>query len=171
MFRVLVPALAVFCLPLAAQAQTLRPATPPQPPPRTAATEMHAPCAMTDGADSCARVLACVGDRGTWFAGRALGRGAGDLSGAMSDGTACTGQWTERNWFGLGQADITCTNGETGRVYFNYQDRWTGTATGSGKMSGGDRIEVWSGNRVPEFLQNSTGLPALPCGETAIPIS
>ena len=171
MFRVLVPALAALCLPLAAAAQSLRPATPALPVPDPARSALQAPCAMTEGTDNCARVLACVGDDGIWFAGRAFGRGNGDLSGAMSNGTACTGRWTERNWFGAGQADVTCTNGQTGRVYFTYQDRWTGTATGNGEMSGGQRIEMWSGNRVPEFLQNTTGKPALPCGDAAIPIS
>ncbi|MBZ4021321.1 hypothetical protein CKO11_02450 [Rhodobacter sp. TJ_12] len=126
---------------------------------------------MTETVENCARILACVGDSGLWFAGRAIGRGAGVLKGALSDGETCGGTWTERNWFGAGQADVTCSNGASGRVYFTYQDRWTGTATGNGTLSDGNRIEMWSGNRVPEFLENTTGKPALPCGEAAIPIS
>ena len=175
MFRVLVPALAACCLCLPTHAQELRPVAPPvappAPPPISAQSELQAPCAMTEGADNCARILACIGDGGTWFAGRAIGRGAGKLVGVMSNGATCTGHWTERNWFGAGQADVACSNGETGRVYFTYQDRWTGTATGNGKMSGGARLESWSGNRVPEFMTQTTGKPALPCGETAVPIS
>ncbi|SOC09901.1 hypothetical protein SAMN05877809_10527 [Rhodobacter sp. JA431] len=172
MLRPLIPALAALGLfATSVPAQELRPVQPKPADDRTAATELHAPCEMTEDSESCSRVLACVGESGLWFAGRAIGRGTGVLRGALSNGVTCGGTWTESNWFGAGQADVTCSNGETGRVYFTYQDRWTGTATGNGSMSGGNRIEIWSGNRVPEFLQNTTGQPALPCGEAAIPIS
>lgn len=79
-------------------------------------------CPLTDDNSNCTRVLACIGDQGRWFHGRSFGRGAGWLSGVTDDGATCTGTWVQQNAFGLGQADVTCSDGMTVTVYYYYQD-------------------------------------------------
>ena len=72
---------------------------------------------MTGDDSNCVRVVACIGDQGVWFNGRAFGRGEGTFSGTTSTGLMCGGTWMSRNAFGLGQGDITCENGQKGRVF------------------------------------------------------
>lgn len=43
-----------------------------------------------------------------------------------------------RNAFGLGQADGMCEYGRKGRVFYTYQDEYTGTAVGQGAMHSGE---------------------------------
>ena len=38
-------------------------------------------CPMTADDSNCVRVVACIGDEGVWFNGRAFGRGEGTFSG------------------------------------------------------------------------------------------
>ncbi|OUD09020.1 hypothetical protein BVC71_09915 [Marivivens niveibacter] len=130
-------------------------------------------CHLTDDNNNCNRVVACVGNEGTWFNGRAFGRGEGEFSGKMSDGTECNGTWMSQNWMGLGQADVTCENGNKGRVYYTYQDPYTGTAVGRGSMADGTPIRIWSGTHVLEYLRGDTGerIAYLPCAGGDIPIS
>ena len=162
----------LMCLAAPACAEGLHPVVPEgRPAALDARGELQAPCEMTDDKDNCVRVLACIGDEGRWFAGRASGRGKGELEGADSNGLRCRGEWTSRNWFGAGQARVECSDGSAGTVIYTYQDEYTGTATGSGRMSTGQTIQSWSGNHVPEFLTRETGRPALPCGSAPVPIS
>lgn len=121
---------------------------------------------------SCAPIVACVGDE-LWFSGRAIGRGHGILSGFLSDSATCSGTWMSRNAFGLGQADVSCDNGLSARVFFTYQDSRTGTATGAGIATDLRRIKVWSGHNIRQFLSESSGQvnPKLMCGDQEIPIS
>ena len=74
-------------------------------------------------------------------------------------------QWVSRNFFGLGQAEVTCENGQTGRVLYTYQDEHTGTAVGQGSMHSGEKIKIWSGTNVLEYLRGDTGelIAYLPC--------
>jgi len=138
-----------------------------------ATAQAHTSCAPAEDQSDCVRVVACVGEEGLWFNGRAFGRGAGDFSGALSDGTACTGTWMSRNFLGLGQADVACENGMTGRVYYTYQDSYTGTALGQGLANDGRRIRIWSGTNVLAYLRGQTGEPVatLPCTPEGIPMS
>ena len=55
-----------------------------------------------------------------------------------------------RNAFGLGQADVMCEGGRKGRVFYTYQDEYTGTAVGQGAMHSGEKIAIWSGTNVLE---------------------
>lgn len=130
-------------------------------------------CPMTADQTNCVRILACYGEAGRWFHGRAFGRGEGTLAGVMDDGVSCTGTWTSRNIVGLGQADVTCDDGATIRVIYYYQDEWTGTATGRGLSSTGARVASWSGEHVLEYFRNGspTGEARLRCGEYDIPLS
>ncbi len=130
-------------------------------------------CSLTDDQKNCNRVVACVGDDGLWFNGRAFGRGEGTFSGTLSDGTNCGGDWVSRNLFGVGEAHITCEDGQKGTVFYTYQDAYTGTALGQGVMLNGDAIRIWSGNNVLEYLKAQTGerIALLPCSGGDIPIS
>jgi hypothetical protein len=131
------------------------------------------PCDLTDDQSSCSRVLACFGDQGRWFEGRAFGRGMGTLSGTVNDGVGCAGIWTSENADGVGEAQVRCEDGLKVTVLFTYQDSYTGTTTGEGVASTGVAVKTWSGLHVPEFLrsQSKTGEAALPCGAVEIPIS
>lgn len=133
--------------------------------PNTLIAQSNTYCPMTSDRQNCVRVLACIGDEGVWFNGRAFGRGEGTFSGTTSDGQQCAGTWVSRNFFGLGQADVTCENGQTGRVLYTYQDEHTGTAVGQGSMHSGEKIKIWSGTNVLEYLRGDTGerIAYLPC--------
>ena len=74
-------------------------------------------CPMTTDDSNWVRVVACLGDEGVWFNGRAFGRGEGTFSGTTSTGMMCEGMWMSRNAFGLGQADVMCGDGRNGRVF------------------------------------------------------
>lgn len=129
-------------------------------------------CPLTDGQASCSRVLACVGDQGRWFHGRAFGRGAGRVAGVMSDGVQCEGHWVSRNWAGLGQADVTCSDGAQISVIYTYQDAYSGTATGRGQSSTGEAVQIWSGENVLGYLDALTGrMRVLPCAAGDLLIS
>lgn len=130
-------------------------------------------CPLTDDNSSCTRVLACIGDEGRWFHGRSFGRGSGWLTGTTDDGVTCTGNWVSQNTFGLGQADVTCSDGMAVTVYYFYQDPYTGTATGRGLSNRGDLVQSWSGTHVlSNFAQGRpTAQARLRCGAHDIPLS
>ena len=96
-------------------------------------------CPRTADDSNCVRVVACIGDEGVWFNGRAFGRGEGTFSGTKSTGLMCEGTWMSRNAFGLGQADVMCEDGRKGRVFYTYQDEYTGTAVGQARCILGKR--------------------------------
>lgn len=124
-----------------------------------------APCETTDDQGNCVRILACIGREGRWFQGRSFGRGAGTLAGTISDGAACNGEWVESNRMGVGQADVSCDDGMAVRVFFTYQERFTGTTIGRGLSNRGEMVKAWSGLHVLDYLEEETGKPnALPCG-------
>lgn len=153
MFRRLLPALAFLATP--------------------AFAETGLPCAVTPDETSCSKIFACLGDQGRWFQGRAIGRGTGVFDGKTDDGIACTGQWTNSNAAGVGQADMTCSDGMTGVVYYYLQDGYTGTGIGRGTTSTGDAIESWTGEHVLEFFKrrSPSATATLKCGDLEIPLS
>lgn len=53
-----------------------------------------------------------------------------------------------RNTFGLGKADIIFEDGRKGRVFYTYQDIYTGTAVGQGAIHPGEKIKICSGTNV-----------------------
>ena len=139
----------------------------------SAMAEEAALCPMTDDQANCVRVLACIGDQGRWFHGRAFGRGEGMLAGVVNDGVLCQGTWTSRNAMGLGQADVVCDDGAAIRVIYFYQDEYSGTAIGRGESDRGDLVQSWSGEHVLDYFRNGDpGAEAvLKCGALEIPIS
>ncbi|WP_305249204.1 hypothetical protein [Pseudotabrizicola sp.] len=93
------------------------------PPLLVAATPVFAEvdlCPMTDDGANCVRILACIGEQGRWFHGRAFGRGEGTLAGVVNDGATCAGDWTSRNAFGTGQANVVCDDGMSATVIYFY---------------------------------------------------
>ena len=130
-------------------------------------------CSMTNDQENCNRVVACVGSEGLWFNGRAFGRGEGTFAGTLSDGTLCSGTWMSRNLLGLGQADVSCEGGREGRLFYTYQDSYTGPAIGQGLMNTGEAVKIWSGNNVLAYLRGDTGerIAILPCGDGVLLIS
>ena len=130
-------------------------------------------CPMTDDQANCVRILACIGEQGRWFHGRALGRGQGTLAGVVNDGVHCAGTWTSRNAFGTGQANVVCDDGMEATVIYFYQDQYTGTAEGKGISNREEVVTAWSGENVLEYFRdgNPTAQAMLKCGSFDIPLS
>lgn len=130
-------------------------------------------CHNTGEANNCAQVLACIGDDGLWFRGRAVGWNEGILGGHLSDGTACSGEWGRGGWFGRSlDATLSCTDGRTGSFRYTAQDSVTGTGIAHGRMSDGAGVQAWTGANVLDYLTpEGERYALLPCGPTAIPIS
>ena len=134
-----------------------------------AATECRA---VPGDPDSCVRVLACVGDAGVYFDGKAKGWDEGSVSGQLSDGTVCQGHWDSRGPFNTGRSWLSCEGGLDVNVLYFSQDPQTGTVIGSGKVSDGRSVQVWSGKNVLKFLTEDGAVSArLPCGGGDILIS
>ena len=138
--------------------------------PQSLSAQSATHCPMTADDSNCVRVVACIGDEGVWFNGHALGRGEGTFSGTTSTDLMCEGTWMSCNAFGLGQADVMCEDGSKGRVFYTYQDEYTGTAVGQGAMHSGEKIKIWSGTNVLEYLRVDTSehIAYLPCDGGAI---
>ena len=154
----ILPAAAIMLLPLTA----------------TAGPKVDLTCDLIPGSlSSCSPLIACIPEAGIYFTGRALGWGDGTFAGETNAGFGCTGSWMTRNFLGLGQAVFECDNDLTGAAYFTYQDNATGTVTGSGAMSNGLSVQVWSGHNVRQFLINEQGDvdAQLICGDLPVPIS
>lgn len=129
-------------------------------------------CETTNAQNNCVRLLACIGREGRWFSGRSFGRGAGTLAGTTNDGVACTGDWISRNRLGVGQADVSCDDGMAVRVFFTYQEHYTGTTIGRGLSNTGAFVKAWSGLHVLDYLEEETGkVNTLPCGPDDVLIS
>ena len=151
MFRILLPAALMACATTAAgQACSDRPGHP----------------------NFCVRVLACLGEDGTYFDGTARGWNRGDSFGTLSTGETCTGWWSADGPLGFGIAGLACDGGLTADVLYTRQDNATGTVIGTGTDSLGRQITVWSGQNVLEFLTPDGEVSAaLPCGDIEVPIS
>ncbi|MEL6570799.1 MAG: hypothetical protein AAFQ64_04015 [Pseudomonadota bacterium] len=122
--------------------------------------------------DNCVRVLACIGDQGLQFDGKARGWDQGHIIGQRSDFTNCTGTWDSNGPLGTGVGQLTCEDGVTVDVIYYTQDNVTGTVIGRGKDSLGRNVQVWSGENVLQFLTPDGAHGArLPCFGGDIPIS
>jgi hypothetical protein len=129
-------------------------------------------CPMTDAGGNCVRILACLGEEGRWFHGRAHGRGEGILSGVVNDGVTCSGVWVTQNAEGQGQANVTCSDGLHVAVRYDHQDVHTGTAIGQGTANTGEHVLVWSGKHVLTFFRDGAlqDEANLQCGRNLIPL-
>lgn len=151
MIRTLLPVLIFLAVPAAAQ---------------TVPRVLEGPCIADEGPHSCVKNLACIGDEGRWFEGRAFGWGSGVLVGRTSDGVVCEGTW-EIEPSGYGRTEVACEDGTSAEVVSEYQDYETGTSIGRGITSSGEEIRSFSGENVVEYLTED-GIPVLPCGDAGI---
>ena len=122
---------------------------------------------------SCSPIVACMPGEGVYLVGRAIGWNEGTLEGVTNTGTTCTGSWHIGQTLRLGHAEFACDDGVSGRLVYYYQHTETGTARGTGMVSGFGRIRAWSGHNIRDFL-DSTGARVdgeLMCGETPMLIS
>jgi hypothetical protein len=141
--------------------------------PFVAMAQGEAACDLTDDQTSCSRVLACFGDAGRWFEGRAFGRDTGTVAGVVNDGVSCFGTWATENGQGQGEARLTCDDGMEVTLLAVYQDYYSGTAIWTGRSADGIPVRAWSGLHVIDFLRRESDTPqaVLPCGTQEIPIS
>ena len=60
---------------------------------------------------------------------------------------------------------MSCVKTGARGVFYTYQDEYTGTAAGQGAMHSGEKIKIWSGTNVLEYLRGDTGerIAYLPC--------
>ena len=132
-----------------------------------------ADCDLTDDQTSCSRVLACFGEAGRWFEGRAFGRETGTVAGMVNDGVGCFGTWATENGQGQGEARVTCDDGMNVTLLARYQDYYSGTAIWTGISGAGVPVHAGSGLHVTDFLRSQSGSTEalLPCGGQEIPIS
>lgn len=115
---------------------------------------------------SCIHVIACIGGSDV-FVGGSVGWDTGTLYGDLSTGATCTGNWNNAE----ARADFTCTDGQSGTVFYTLRDGPTGTAIGQGVTIAGRPIEAWSGENVSAYIRRETGEVTLTCGVTEIPMS
>jgi hypothetical protein len=125
-----------------------------------------------EGRATCAPLIACMGETGIYFTGRAIGWNSGTFAGETNAGFACFGEWTFKGFLGLGEAVIECDNGLTGVIYFTSQDAETGTAIGIGRLSNNATVQMWSGHNIRQFLKNESGEvePRLMCADVEVPV-
>ncbi len=123
--------------------------------------------------DSCSPVVACMPGDGVYLVGRAIGWNEGTLAGMTNTGVACTGTWRVGQTLRLGHARFSCDDGLSGQMIYYYQDNETGTARGTGFVSGFGRIRAWSGQNIVEFLDASGQRVEgdVMCGETPMLLS
>lgn len=131
-------------------------------------------CAHIPGSsESCAPVVACMPGEGVYLVGRAIGWNNGALEGVTNTGVACKGSWSVSETLRFGRAQFSCDNGLAGRLIYHYQDALTGTARGTGFVSGFGRIRAWSGHNIRAYLDRSGQRVDgdLMCGETPMLLS
>lgn len=141
--------------------------------PITAQSDPMENCENTKDRNNCTPFYACIGDKGDWMKGHAIGWNTGVLAGVSKSGMTCKGDWTARNSFGSGQANLACDDGGHALIYFTTQDPETGTAIGQGLMTDGRKIKGWSGKHVEQFFKDYNGWPEgmLVCGPASVPLS
>ncbi|MEL6959442.1 MAG: hypothetical protein AAGL89_10870 [Pseudomonadota bacterium] len=120
---------------------------------------------------NCVQVLACIGEDGLWFDGKARGWDQGTVTGMRSDDVLCKGTWNSNGPMGTGIGEMTCQDGTDVNVIYYNQDNITGTVIGRGFDSDGRQIQIWSGENVLQFLTAPGAFgPALPCVFGDIPV-
>lgn len=113
-------------------------------------------CQLAPGqAQSCVPIVACMPEDGVYLVGRAIGWNIGTLKGVTNTGVSCTGNWSVSESLRFGHARFACDDGLSGRMIYHYQDSLTGTARGTGLVSGFGRITAWSGYNIRAYLDRS----------------
>lgn len=112
---------------------------------------------------SCIPVLACM-STGDVFFGKAIGWMAGSVEGTTEQGLTCQGNWqinnTDQNY---GAAGFECSDGRLGTAEFTYLDHATSSVWGSGTLSDGSTLNVWTGPHLFAYLDRSADLISQIC--------
>lgn len=157
MFRI-IPPVTVMLIATACSAETLNLSPDETQPDQGCASRAMDPT-------SCVRVLACIGEDGAWFEGRAFGWDNGTVSGRINTGVTCEGTWSTR--YSVGVSQLTCSDGTSIEVLYTNQDNATGTGIGHGQDSKGRAVQSWSGEHVLDYLTPEGEVsPRLICGDT-----
>ncbi|WP_071798239.1 hypothetical protein [Natronohydrobacter thiooxidans] len=138
-----------------------------------AALELPDCVSRPNDASSCSPVVACMPGDGVYLVGRAIGWNEGALEGVTNTGLSCSGTWRIGQSLRLGHAEFSCDDGLAGQMIYYYQDSATGTARGTGLISGFGRIRAWSGHNIRQFLDQSGARVEgeVMCGETPMLLS
>ena len=123
--------------------------------------------------DWCVPLLACFGEGGLWFKGQAYGRRSGQVTGQLSNGASCVGQWSSSVNNREGGIQVQCEDGRSAQLAFDYADPSSGTAIAKGSSNRGEKITAWSGRFLPDYLRDVLGMPEnkLVCGASTATIS
>jgi hypothetical protein len=114
----------------------------------------HAGSKCTDRGNQCTRVIGCIlGAPNELFFGEVHGIENGRIAAQTNLGVTCRGTF-KRTVFGAAKANVSCDDGRTGRARFAYYHKHTGTGRGKGKMSDGEEVVFWAGDKLPSYFLN-----------------
>ena len=130
-------------------------------------------CVTTLSGNWCVPLLSCIGEDGLWFKGQAYGWRSGPVTGTLSNGAACTGNWARLSDNRGGMLRVDCEGGHSATIVFQYDDPATGTVIAKGITKSGEPVVAWAGLYVPIYLRDVAGMPSntLVCGTHEIPLS
>ncbi len=125
------------------------------------------PCNLKN--NFCVPFVACVLDGKEFFFGKSFGRRSGPVQAVSPSGAICEGQWW-RTALGAGRTEFSCKDGRKGKGTFTYFDSKTGTATGRGRTSDGQRLRVWAGADISKYVLSGAekDLDLIECVQSAI---
>ncbi len=108
----------------------------------------------TKPTNQCTRVIGCVlGAPNELFFGEVHGVQSGRFAAKTNFDVTCTGTF-KRTVFGTARVKASCDDGRTARATFAYYHKQTGTGRGKGKMSDGNEVVFWAGNRMASYFMN-----------------
>ncbi len=108
----------------------------------------------TQPSSQCTRVIGCVlGEPNELFFGEVHGIQRGVFVTETNFGAVCRGTF-KRTKIGTARVEAQCDDGRRARATFTYMHKQTGTGRGKGRMSNGDKIVFWAGNRMLNYFQD-----------------
>jgi|GEM_PF-1318159 len=119
----------------------------------------------------CDQILACIGAKGRWFHGLALGLGPwSSVTGSFDNGIACTGQRLQYNKVMTGEITLECTDGARGTVIYENHFPHESYGTGHTTLNDGRALQVWVAQDLKAALRFDVGstVARLPCPGGAI---
>lgn len=125
-------------------------------------------CTYLDQDDaSCVRFAGCVNDGVAHFFGTSIGWHKGTLHGQNSNGAICKGEWTFNNFIRKGQGTMACEDGRSARISFFARSKEIHVITGVAISDQGDRMSMWTGANLLEYLEQTYpdgAHPGFQCG-------
>ncbi|MEM8653157.1 MAG: hypothetical protein AAGF36_00310 [Pseudomonadota bacterium] len=121
--------------------------------------------------NQCTPVVGCIlGDPNELFIGEVVGVGQGVFAIKSTKGARCVGTF-KRTVIGTVRVKATCEDGRSARATFSYFHERTGTGRGKGRMSDGEEVIFWAGDRLFSYFQNpraSEPNKLVVCGKNAL---